>query len=71
MFGKKKVKRKDIDEELLRKIHKYRIEYNNLNEILTNSIDPTEQGLFDQSISRAKYFFLLKEARYRQIKGTH
>jgi hypothetical protein len=71
MFGKKKVKKRDIDEELLRKITKYRIEYNNLNDILTNSIDPTEQGLFDQSISRAKYFFLLKEARYRQIKGNH
>ncbi|MBB6454379.1 hypothetical protein HNQ94_002861 [Salirhabdus euzebyi] len=71
MFGRKKIKKKDLDEELLMKIHLFRKEWNNLNDILENSIEPSEKGLFDQAVSRAKYFFLLKEARNRHIKGMH
>ncbi|MCP8617171.1 YaaL family protein [Salirhabdus salicampi] len=68
MFGKRKFKRKNYDQQLIENIDLFRGRWNQLNDILENSIEPSEKGLFDQKLAKAKYFFLLREARHRHIK---
>ncbi|QDP38800.1 YaaL family protein [Radiobacillus deserti] len=68
MFGKK-IKRKDIDEQLLNRTYQLKDEWMSLKSIIEKSVEPSEQGLIDLAIAEAKYFYLLKEARHRQISA--
>ncbi len=70
LFRSKKVKKQAMDEEILEKIQKYRSQWNHINDIMENSIEVSEASLFDQTRSKIKYFFLLKEARKRNLRGT-
>ncbi|CDQ18357.1 Protein of unknown function [Halobacillus karajensis] len=69
MFSKKKTVKKEMDQELLLNIRKMKQEWESLNTIIEQSIDPSEDGLMDLAVIKAKYFYLLREARYRGINA--
>ncbi|SET13427.1 Protein of unknown function [Salinibacillus kushneri] len=71
MFGKDKIKKKSIDEELIQKIHQLKIEKNRMSTLIKNSVDLNDGVYVDQECINGKYFFLLREARYRKVKGIH
>jgi hypothetical protein len=68
MFSRRKIKKNEVDEQLLEKIRQYRFRWKHLKELLENSIEPSENTLNDLAVAKAKYFFLLKEARNRKLK---
>ncbi|SFK12815.1 Protein of unknown function [Halobacillus dabanensis] len=69
MFGKRRAIKKDMDRELLLNIKKMKHEWETLNTIIEQSIEPSEDGLKDLAVVKAKYFYLLREARYRGINA--
>lgn len=69
MFGKQKKIKKEMDQELLLRIRKMKHEWESLNTIIEQSIEPSEEGLNDLALVKAKYFYLLREARYRGINA--
>ncbi|MFD1019340.1 YaaL family protein [Thalassobacillus hwangdonensis] len=69
MFGRKKIKKKDMDQELLADINRLQQDWSNLKNIIEHSVDPTEDGLKDLSLAKAKYFYLIKEARHRKLSA--
>ncbi len=69
LFGKRKIKKREVDEEILNKIRQYQTNWNHINELMKNSLEPSESSLYDQAVSKSKYFFLLREARSRNLKG--
>jgi hypothetical protein len=69
LFGKKRTIKKDMDRELLVNIKKMKHEWETLNTIIEQSIEPSEDGLKDLAVVKAKYFYLLREARFRGINA--
>ncbi|MFQ3546644.1 YaaL family protein [Halobacillus rhizosphaerae] len=69
IFGKKKIKKKDIDQELLKEIRKLKSDWESLNNIIEHSVEPSDEGLVDLALVKAKYFYLLREARWRGINA--
>ncbi|MBN8236536.1 YaaL family protein [Halobacillus kuroshimensis] len=69
MFGKQKKIKREMDQELLVRIRKMKHEWESLNTIIEQSIEPSEEGLNDLALVKAKYFYLLREARYRGINA--
>ncbi|MBA2174688.1 YaaL family protein [Halobacillus locisalis] len=69
MFGKKKRIQKEIDQQLLVNIKKLKKEWEQLNRIIEQSIDPSDEGLQDLALVKAKYFYLLREARNRELSA--
>lgn len=69
MFGKKKRIQKEIDQQLLMNIKKLKREWEQLNRIIEQSIDPSDEGLQDLALVKAKYFYLLREARNRELSA--
>ncbi len=69
MFGKKNRIQKEIDQQLLMNIKKLKREWEQLNRIIEQSIDPSDEGLQDLALVKAKYFYLLREARNRELSA--
>lgn len=69
LFGKKRAIKKNMDRELLINIKKTKHEWETLNTIIEQSIEPSEDGLKDLAVVKAKYFYLLREARFRGINA--
>ncbi|MFC4402300.1 YaaL family protein [Gracilibacillus xinjiangensis] len=69
MFRKKKIKKEVIDQELLHTIYQLKNEWTNLEDIMARSIEPSERGQFDLAVAKAKYFYLIREAKYRRISA--
>ncbi|QAS52761.1 YaaL family protein [Halobacillus litoralis] len=69
MLGRKKGIKKEMDKELLMNIKKMKYEWETLNAIIEQSIEPSEEGLKDLALVKAKYFYLLREARFREINA--
>jgi hypothetical protein len=67
--GRKKIKKSDIDEQLLADIFRLKKEWMNIESIINQSIDASEWGLHDLSVVKVKYFYLLREARNRKISA--
>lgn len=63
---RKAIKRK-IDEQLLEAIISMKQEWQQIGLIIEKSIEPTEEIMFNESLAKAKYLFLLREARYREL----
>ncbi|UOQ95682.1 YaaL family protein [Halobacillus shinanisalinarum] len=66
---RKKTKRKEIDQQLLTDIQKLKYEWETLDNIIEHSIEPSEEGLLDLSLAKAKYFYMLREARHRKLNA--
>lgn len=65
----KKVKSK-INEQLLEAIIVTKLEWQKTQTFITKSIEPQEELLYQESLLRAKYLFLLRQARDRGLKAV-
>lgn len=65
----RKIKKRDVDTELLETIFTLERKWKHLQSIMEKSIEPKEKGIYEEKVARAKYIFLLKEARYRNISA--
>lgn len=66
---RRKKRKKIIDKQLLDTIFTMKQEWQQIQLIVQESIEPTEKMLYKQSLAQAKYLFLLREARYRKISA--
>lgn len=65
----KKIKKKEVDEQLLNSIFTLEREWKQIQAIVEKSIEPTMDGMYRQSLAQAKYLYLLREARRRKISA--
>ncbi|SFD72386.1 Protein of unknown function [Lentibacillus persicus] len=68
-MGKKKRKR-EVDKQLLDSLFAIEYEWKQIQSILNKSIESTEDGFYKENLARAKYLYLLKEAKHRKIRAT-
>ncbi|SET74494.1 Protein of unknown function [Oceanobacillus limi] len=69
-MGRKRKKRKrEVDESLLDSLFTIEKEWKQIKSIVDQSIDPTIDGKNSELIAQAKYLFLLREARERNISA--
>ncbi|MFB4163682.1 YaaL family protein [Alteribacillus sp. JSM 102045] len=71
MLFRKKTIRKAENERLVQLIHAAKQDLDRYEYIVKNSLEPSQEIQADLKKKRAKYMFLLKEARYREINGDH
>ncbi|RCW64601.1 YaaL family protein [Saliterribacillus persicus] len=69
MFDSKKIKKDMLDQEILDTIFSLKKEWHELQFIMDRSVEPTEEGLHELAVVKAKYFFLLREARNRNLSA--
>nr|WP_256558309.1 YaaL family protein [Halobacillus sp. A1] len=69
VLTKKKAKKKAMDQQLLADIKRMKHEWEALENIIEHSIEPSEQGILDVSLAKAKYLYLLREARHRKVNA--
>jgi hypothetical protein len=67
-FRRKGWLRKEFDEKLLTQLNDYKNDWQNQKVLLEKSFDPSEEVICQSKLSEAKYFFLFKEAKYRNIR---
>lgn len=68
MFFQRKGKlRKEFDEKLLNSLNEYKQDWQRQNSLLDKSFDPSEEVICQTKLAEAKYFFLLKVAKQRNI----
>ena len=65
----RRIKKKDVDQQLLNSLFTIEEERKNIESIMAKSIDPTDINRFLLGLSKAKYMFLLKEAKHRKISA--
>ncbi|WP_010648952.1 YaaL family protein [Oceanobacillus massiliensis] len=65
----KRIKKTDVDSDLLDAIFVVEREWKQLQLIVAKSIEPTQSGIHQEALTRAKYLFLLREARHRKISA--
>ncbi|UOQ49547.1 YaaL family protein [Gracilibacillus caseinilyticus] len=70
MIRSKKIKKQDLDQQILESMFQLKKQWTYLDSILDRSIDPTESGQFDLAITKAKYFYLMREARIRKLSAN-
>ncbi|WP_077329895.1 YaaL family protein [Virgibacillus siamensis] len=66
----KKIKKRDVDEQLLQSIFALEREWKQIQAILDKSIEPSFNGMYNERLAREKYLFLLREARRRKISAV-
>lgn len=65
----KKLKKKEVDAELVQAIFAAEKEWKQLRSIIERSIEPSPGGLYQEDVALAKYRFLLREARRRNVSA--
>ena len=68
---RKKARKKATDEELLDAIYTLQREWQRIEAIVEDSIEPVDRSLYKEKLAKAKYLFLLREARQRNLSATH
>lgn len=71
MFKKKRIKKAEQDQKLLTDITRLKTELATTRKIIEQSVDPSDKGLFDLSVLEAKYYYLLREARNRNVRAQY
>lgn len=66
-FRRKSWLRNEFDEKLLKQLHAFKHDWQQQKSLLDKSFDPSEDVISETKLAEAKYFFLLKEAKYRKI----
>ncbi|SHG71052.1 YaaL family protein [Ornithinibacillus halophilus] len=69
-MGKKKRKKREVDEQLLDSLFTVEREWKQIKSLLNQSIEPTIEGRNTELVAQAKYLLLLKEARIRKISAV-
>ena len=68
MFFRRKGRlRKEYDEKLLAQLNRYKIHWQQEKQLLEKSFDPSEEVICQTKIAEAKYIFLLREAKQRNV----
>jgi hypothetical protein len=67
-FQRKSWLRNEFDEKLINGLNKYKLDWQQQKQMLEKSFDPSEEVICESKLAEAKYFFLLKEAKYRNIR---
>jgi len=67
MFRKKGRLRKELNDSLLEIMEQTKNEWLKQKRVVDSSIEPSFEVLHQLKLAEAKYFFLLKEARYKKI----
>ncbi|WP_284140696.1 MULTISPECIES: DUF2508 family protein [unclassified Virgibacillus] len=65
----KKLKKRDIDRQLLDAFFTVEHDWKQIRAIVSKSIEPTIEGKNSEALALAKYTFLLREARHRKISA--
>jgi len=65
----KKITKKDIDQELLDALFTVEHEWKQVRSIVDKSIEPTMGGRYWEAVSQAKYLYLLREVRRRNLSA--
>ncbi|MEC5425024.1 YaaL family protein [Virgibacillus sp. C22-A2] len=68
-MSKKKIKKKDMDGQLLDSIFAIEREWKQIESIMEKSIEPSVSGRQRETLAQAKYLFLLREARRRKVSA--
>jgi hypothetical protein len=66
-FRRKGWLRKEFDGKLLDQLSDIRMDWANQKSLVEKSFDPSEEILSQAKLTEAKYFYLIKEAKKRQI----
>ncbi|HEY4599864.1 MAG TPA: YaaL family protein [Cerasibacillus sp.] len=66
---RRKKRKRQVDEQLLGAIFTVEREWKRVQSIVEQSIEPTIDGQNRVAIAQAKYMFLLREAKRRQINA--
>ncbi|XJZ27352.1 YaaL family protein [Bacillota bacterium Lsc_1132] len=66
-FRRKNWLRNEFDDRLLKQLHAFKLDWQQQKILLDKSFDPSEEVICETKLAEAKYFFLLKEAKYRNI----
>jgi Protein of unknown function (DUF2508) len=66
-FRRKGWLRKEFDEKLLSQLTEYKEQWQKQKQLLEKSFDPSEEAICQTKISEAKYIFLLREAKQRNV----
>ncbi|OLS33473.1 YaaL family protein [Bacillus sp. MRMR6] len=67
-FRRKGWLRKEFDEKLLMQLSEHKDHWQNQKQLLDRSFDPSEEAICQTKIAEVKYFFLLKEAKHRNVR---
>ncbi|MCQ6282733.1 YaaL family protein [Bacillus sp. EB600] len=67
-FQRKSWLRNEFDEKLINGLNKYKLDWQQQKQLLAKSFDPSEEVICESKLAEAKYFFLLKEAKHRNIR---
>lgn len=70
MARKRKLQKKNVDQELLDALYQVEGEWRQLQDIVQKSIDPSRNGMREELLAKSKYILLLREARIRNVKAT-
>jgi hypothetical protein len=68
LFRRKGWLRSQYDQQLIQNLLDLKEEWNRQKQLVDKSVEPSTQVLYELKIAEAKYFFLLKEAKIRNIK---
>lgn len=65
----RRIKKKDVDAEILDVIFVLEREWKKIQSIGAQSIERTAYSRYIESLARAKYLYLLREARHRNMSA--
>jgi len=63
--------KKQTREQLLHTIYRLQTEWKRLERIVDESIEPSTESITEEKIARAKFMFLLNEARHLNIHAIN
>ncbi|MEH7114338.1 YaaL family protein [Neobacillus niacini] len=66
-FQRKGWLRKEFDEKLLTQLQEYKGQWQKQKQLMDKSFDPSEEAICQTKIVQAKYYFLLREAKERNV----
>ena len=66
-FRRKNLLRNEFDDKLLKQLNLCKQDWQQQKSLLEKSFDPSEEVICETKLAEAKYFFLLKEAKYRNL----
>ncbi|MBD1383479.1 YaaL family protein [Metabacillus arenae] len=66
-FRRKGWLRKEFDDQLVEELIDQKNEWNRQKQLLENSLEPSQEVLYELKVAEAKYFFYLREAKKRTI----
>ncbi|RFU71530.1 DUF2508 family protein [Peribacillus saganii] len=68
LFHRKGWLRKEYDQKLITHMEQLKINWMNQKSLLEKSMDPSDRVIIHTKIAEAKYFYLFKEAKHRNVK---